>query len=157
MKGTAQEWDESKPAVENARLRLPEMAERYFAEGNKVVSKAPAPERLHELRLATKHFRYTLELFRPLYGPGLEDRIGRLRKVQQLLGSINDAAVTRRLLDPKPDASAAIAFLDRRIEEKITEFQNFWKKYFGAPGERESWVRYLRLYAGKRTKRTVKG
>ncbi|MEI9973986.1 MAG: CHAD domain-containing protein [Ignavibacteriota bacterium] len=51
---------------------------------------------LHVIRLATKRVRYTLELFRPCYGPGLELRITSLQRLQQLLGEVNDCAAAER-------------------------------------------------------------
>src|SRR5580692_6953009 len=59
----------SKSASENARSILPKMARRYFEAGRKAIEGKRPPGELHAFRLKTKRFRYTLELFSPLYGP----------------------------------------------------------------------------------------
>ena len=87
-------WDEATGPAENAAKQLPKLAESYFAEVRKVLAEDPKPADLHQLRLASKHFRYSLELFRPCYAEGLEERIESLKSVQDLLGECNDAVVT---------------------------------------------------------------
>ena len=49
---------------------------------------------MHKFRLRTKRFRYTLEMFKDLYGPGMLKRIESLKQVQTYLGDINDCIVT---------------------------------------------------------------
>lgn len=46
----------------------------------------------HRLRIAIKHLRYTLEIFEPVYEEGLERFIKPLKKMQTLLGDLNDCA-----------------------------------------------------------------
>jgi CHAD domain-containing protein len=46
---------------------------------------------LHHFRIEAKKLRYTLEFFAPLL-PGAEERIGMLRKAQDLLGTLHDLA-----------------------------------------------------------------
>src|SRR5438477_7680592 len=93
------EWNEREGPAANARRGLPPLVSEYFALVRKVVSNANAsPQKMHGLRLATKQLRYTLELFRSCYGPGLETRMEELRELQQLLGDIADCAATQRTL-----------------------------------------------------------
>lgn len=59
------------------------------------------PERckeLHEMRIAAKHLRYTLEIFEPLYGRRLSAIRENVRKIQQLLGGIHDCDVWNSFL-----------------------------------------------------------
>ena len=56
----------------NAREVLPKLAKKYFQAGRDAVSEKRPPDELHAFRLETKRFRYTLELFRPVYGPQLK-------------------------------------------------------------------------------------
>ena len=44
----------------------------YFEAGRKAIDAKRPPDELHAFRLKTKRFRYTLELFSPLYGAGMD-------------------------------------------------------------------------------------
>ena len=52
----------------------------------------------HELRIATKKLRYTLEVFRPLYPDRFRPAIRSLKHLQELLGQIHDCDVWIRFL-----------------------------------------------------------
>ncbi len=56
---------------------------------------APA---MHQLRIECKKLRYAAEFFRPLF-VGMDDFISHMKGLQDLLGLMNDVAVTRQLLD----------------------------------------------------------
>jgi CHAD domain-containing protein len=145
------EWDEKANAAANARRELPALVARYFASVRELLAKAPPPPELHRLRLATKRLRYTLELFRPCYGPGLETRMAELRAVQQLLGEVNDSAATGRLLAKAMPESAQRAqvekFLAERAAQKAQEFRRHWDKVFDAAGRERRWMDYLKRQA----------
>jgi CHAD domain-containing protein len=54
------------------------------------------PERaaeLHQMRIAAKHLRYTLEVFEPLYDRALRKPIKIVKEVQELLGEVHDCDV----------------------------------------------------------------
>ncbi len=133
-------WDERADPAANARRALPRLAAEYFAFVRGFLRKNPAPDRLHALRLATKRLRYTLELFRPCYGPGMETRLAALRVIQQLLGDVNDSVAAAREL---PKAARARVFLADRAASKAAEFRKHWMETFDAPGQEDVWVRYL--------------
>ncbi|MDM8532930.1 CHAD domain-containing protein [Anaerolineales bacterium HSG25] len=59
----------------------------------------PSIERLHELRISFKGFRYGLEYFRELLGNDGESVIKQLKLIQDHLGDLNDASVATDLLD----------------------------------------------------------
>ena len=139
-KGRRTGWNEREDATANARRELPRLAAEYFARVRRVLEKEPSPEKLHRLRLATKRLRYTLELFRPCYGPGLETRLAALRDIQQSLGEVNDCIATARML---PKSAPARAWLDRRTSAKAEEFRKRWAQEFGAPGQESRWTAYL--------------
>ena len=141
-------WDEALSAAQNAGYRLPALAQNYFERGRAVAGADATPDALHDFRLRTKRLRYTLEMFRPFYGPGLESCLGRLREVQRLLGEANDCDATLRLLGgPAPPSSAPgrrlETFLRSRAAERIAEFRDYWGKTFDAAGEEARWRRYL--------------
>ena len=56
---------------ETARRILPQIAADFVERGNAASQAKISPEKLHAFRIASKKFRYTLELFAPLYGPAV--------------------------------------------------------------------------------------
>jgi CHAD domain-containing protein len=150
--------DRNKSAAMNARAALPRGARAYFAIGRQVVEGKPSFARLHRLRLETKRFRYTLEVFAPIYGPSMGRRLQSLRQLQDYLGHVNDCATIRDLLlqgAPKktpPALKALLERLDRETASSIREFLAYWKNVFDAPGQRDQWIAYLGRFAGRRKK-----
>lgn len=150
-------WQERRSAPVNARRALPGYVSYYFAYVRRVLAGNPPPRELHQLRLATKRLRYTLELFRPCYGRGLEDRLALLRTVQQRLGDVNDAVAAWDLLANKLGRTAEHErmrkFLADRAEKEAREFRGEWEKLFESPGREQWWGEYL---AGTRASRAGK-
>jgi len=144
------EWDEKVDASANAEKFLPALVAGYFQKGREILANNPAPPELHALRLATKSLRYTLELFRPCYGPGLVERLDALRSLQQVLGEINDTAAAARLVGRRKSAEArkVKGFLETRRAAKSEEFRNRWTE-FDAPGKEHWWTHYLAHNARK--------
>jgi Flp pilus assembly CpaE family ATPase len=102
--------------------------------------------------LDTKRLRYTLELFRPCYGPGLEARLQGLQRVQQLLGEVNDAVATAALL---PMGARGRRFLENRAVAKAREFRKHWAEAMDAPGQEDRWTAYLSRSARRRQGREI--
>ena len=140
-------WDVKKSAPKNAARKLPPLAGRYFKAGRELVNRRGSLEVLHQFRLETKRFRYTLELFRPCYGPGLDKRLTSLRKIQDLLGELNDCVTTQNILGRKQNILAE--FLQRRIARKRRELTRYWQSSFDAPGRERWWSDYLERFARK--------
>jgi CHAD domain-containing protein len=141
-------WDEPSPAADNARKHLPPLVADYFDRGRELLSRQTKPAEMHALRLATKRLRYTLELFRPCYGPGLGIRIKALREMQQSLGEINDTVAAERTLDAvlngkSPQRTQIESFLRRQGELKAARFRKQWREVFDAPGQERWWTGYL--------------
>src|SRR5262249_39212787 len=115
-------WKASKSALQNAKLVLPGLAAKYLKASRKLASgKAPA-KAFHKFRLRTKRFRYTLELFRPCYGPSLEPRLNALRQVQRHLGEINDYSTALRLIGGNGKRrSKELAGLFNSLETRIAK------------------------------------
>jgi len=63
-----------------------------------VVDDAIAIEPLHNLRISAKRLRYTLELFRAVFGERGEQNIDRVKSVQEALGNLHDADVRIALI-----------------------------------------------------------
>ena len=140
-------WDAGTGAAANARREMPKMAADYFAEVRKTLAKDPTLPELHRVRLATKRLRYTLELFRPCYGPGLETRLAALRVIQQVLGEVNDSVAAAKLL---PKSMRAREYIERRGEAKAQEFRTHWAEVFDAPRQERLWTGFLARSARKR-------
>lgn len=58
-----------------------------------VVSHPDAHEQHHQMRIAAKHLRYTLEDFAPFYGLEANRLAGRVKEMQDILGDMHDAGV----------------------------------------------------------------
>lgn len=140
-------WDAVLSAGANARLHLPPLVHEFFSQGRALLSTAPTPPELHAFRLAAKRFRYTLEIFRPLYGPGIDVRLEAVRKIQSLLGKRQDCAVLAqriRELDGAPEQlRVTLEKLERQGLRLEQEFRAHWLDNFDKPGEESRWVRYL--------------
>ncbi len=149
-------WDSELDAAANAKVVLPAMATDLFAAGREAAQRNAKIKKLHEFRLLTKRFRYTVEIFRPLYGPAMDARLGSLRKLQQLLGKVSDCDATTQLLKAtagkgkrKGQLQMVLAYIRGEERMRAAEFQEYWAEKFNAPGQEERWVRYLRDYAGR--------
>ncbi len=65
---------------------------------------ALSTEMLHQLRIACKYLRYNLEFVRSLLGTRADALIEDLRRLQDDLGDLNDAVVSKRMLAGDPQA-----------------------------------------------------
>jgi CHAD domain-containing protein len=143
-KARSMTWDERADVAANARQELPNLVSAYFSEVREFLAKDAPPRKLHRLRLASKRLRYTLELFRPCYPAGLEERLEALKKLQDLLGEINDAVASGRLLRGDLKRQPKLRkFLDDRAAAQAAEFAREWKETFDAPGQEAWWTGFL--------------
>lgn len=85
--------------------------ERKVLEAGAHVDKHAAEE-MHRLRIECKKLRYAAEFFLPLF-PGMDEFIGHMKGLQDLLGVMNDVAVTRHLLDQ---------ILEREADTQVLEY-----------------------------------
>jgi CHAD domain-containing protein len=140
-------WNPRLGAAANARRQLPLLVRAYFAQVRTLLAADPPPAELHAIRLASKRLRYSLELFRPCYGPGLKLRLAALQRLQQVLGEVNDCAATVRLIEVMFPASPAhgcvVRFLRRRASLQAAALRREWRDGFDAPGREQWWIAYL--------------
>ena len=127
------------PLAQTARQMLPGIAQDFFEQGDEAASAKAAPRELHRFRLTSKKFRYTLELFTPLYGASLNPKLDAIRRGQALLGDINDFETVRNMLARYDGAEAATAWLKRRQRRRLVEFREYWEVTFPKE-ERRSWM-----------------
>jgi hypothetical protein len=144
-------------AAENARQILPRMARKYFEAGRKAIEGKRPPGELHGFRLKTKRFRYTLELFQPLYGPNLDRYLKALRELQGALGEVSDYQAIDRVLAADGELKKQI---DRVLKTKVRELRKSWRA-FDSDGALKRWRTYLAgdhsKQAGRPAKQATKG
>jgi CHAD domain-containing protein len=126
-------------AAENARVVLPKMARRYFEAGRKAIEGNRPPDELHKFRIETKRFRYTLELFRPLYGPNLDRYLKALRGLQSALGKVSDYQSIQRVL---ADDREVKKHIDHALKGKLKDLRRSWRA-FDSHGQLKRWRTYL--------------
>jgi len=140
-------WKSRQNLRSNLRARIPSIVDDYFAAGRDALAAGTAWEQMHRFRVLTKRFRYTLEIFRPAYGPGLDKRIESLRDLQTLLGEINDCVATISMLSSIEGTEAIRQQFAAKAEGKAEKLRALWNVRFQVPGRKESWKRYLTQYA----------
>ena len=133
--------------AKTAQRMLPRMTEQFFKRGNEAAKMTASPSELHQFRISSKKFRYTLELFTSLYGPPLNTFLQKIRRGQRLLGDINDCETVIDMLSPyKSDGLRS--WLKKRQHRKIEQFQRFWTETFAAGVESQKWSALLGRTAG---------
>lgn len=132
-------WKASQSIAQNAHAALPKIVEKYFKAGRKAADGKRSPKELHRFRLKTKRFRYTLELFRPVYGGSLERRMHSLHGLQNALGKLSDYETVRQTLHGDKAIQARI---ERAAKKKLKEFHQLWAE-FDADGQLDRWMNYL--------------
>lgn len=83
--------------AENARIILAVRTAEFFSYAT-IVDREDAVEELHALRIAAKRLRYTLELFRDVYGDPGERLIETVKAMQEELGEVHDHDVRLELV-----------------------------------------------------------
>ena len=94
----------------NARRILGVRVAEYFSYAG-IVSIEQAVEPLHNLRIAAKRLRYTLELFQAVFGDDGKRQIDRIKAIQEELGAVHDHDVRIALI---------LDELQRTASEQIT-------------------------------------
>ena len=89
--------DPQAPLQEHARLIAVERVANLYGFESFIQDPANVTE-LHEMRIAAKHLRYALEIFRVCYGPDVEDRISDIKAIQEQVGEIHDCDVLIEVL-----------------------------------------------------------
>ncbi len=102
---------------------------------------------MHALRIECKKLRYAAEFFRPIFD-GLSGFIAHLKGIQDLLGTMNDVAVTQGLLDDlladSNDhelliyAGGLIGWRNCEYRHMLLRFDEYWEELVGA---RHEWWR----------------
>lgn len=117
--------------------KLLDRLERRVLESGTHVDKR-APEQMHQLRIECKKLRYGAEFFTPII-PGLNEFIGHMKGLQDLLGVMNDVAVMKQLLqqllEGEADAEVAqyagglVGWRTRQFHELLNSFDDRWEEF----------------------------
>ncbi|MBN1953844.1 MAG: CHAD domain-containing protein [Anaerolineae bacterium] len=107
----------------------------------------PPRERLHQLRIAAKRLRYSVEFFREVMSPESEELVERLKTLQDHLGDLQDAVVASGLLSnflawgrwqwgtaalastqpvTAPGVTAYLETRQREAQELVASFPQLW-------------------------------
>src|SRR5687768_296966 len=136
-------WKPHLDAQENLRRTLPKLAAKYFKSGHRAFEKSRDWDHVHKFRIATKRFRYTLELFEEQYGAELAKRIEELKQLQTLLGDANDCVATAALLKPLPDTADLRTELAKKADAKLKKARGWWRTHLGSETAERFWISYL--------------
>ncbi|HUS05589.1 MAG TPA: CHAD domain-containing protein [Bryobacteraceae bacterium] len=139
-------WNGGRSLTENLRKRLPELTEDFLKHGHLAMRHKKSGRHLHGFRLAVKRYRYTLELFLPVFGPGLQAKLEILRQLQRLMGEINDCVTARKLLKQIPGAKASREALEKRMIRKAAVLRRYWKEQFEPAETTAAWCAYFERY-----------
>jgi CHAD domain-containing protein len=131
---------------EVARQTVPRLMQQFFAAGRSTSNGTAPAKQLHELRLAAKKLRYTLEPFAPLHKAVLPARIEQLKKLQGILGDINDLEIVRKMVLKEDSGRRLPAELARRRDRRIEEFWAFWKAEFAGAPNLVQWKKDLTFF-----------
>lgn len=140
----------STPIETAAQRMLPRIAKDFFRRGDQVAVSGVSPDKLHQFRIASKKFRYTLELFIPLYGPTLPALLDQIRAVQTILGDFNDCETVRGMIAGWAGSKPVDGRLKRRQRRKMEEFSRQWHERLADPEDVQRWTDYLSHFPGRR-------
>jgi CHAD domain-containing protein len=129
-----------------AMSRLPPLAVRFFDAGDKAAGYGSG-EDLHNFRIRAKRFRYTLELFLPIYGAVVQGFVQEVRSVQSILGTVNDYQTVRAMAREAGCGRKLAEALKRSERRKIRTFGEIWTERFSGPTATR-WTRSLRAGGG---------
>jgi CHAD domain-containing protein len=145
------------PLPDRVRVAVPLLVVSSYAavrayEGRVEGTDTPLP-RLHQLRIAAKGLRYTLEFFREILPTEVEGLIDRIKTLQEHLGNLQDAVVTCGILrdfltwgtwgDHRAEAAAAtgvvvapgvatyLSVRQAELQRLVKGFPAVWRKVSG--------------------------
>ena len=131
------QWNRMFSDVVPFARNLLDRLERSVLEAGSHVDKDD-PEQMHQLRIECKKLRYGSEFFMPVI-KGLDEFIGHMKGLQDLLGVMNDVAVMKhileRLLQGESDpevlqyAGGLVGWRTRQFHELLASFDECWNEF----------------------------
>ena len=132
-------------AGERAARLLPKLLADYLSAGRKLADGAPSPKELHKFRIATKKFRYSVELFLPIFGKQLDRELDPMREIQRLLGKLHDYHIIGSMLGSDHGLQAKLRL---STKEKLKAFHKEWAA-FDSTRKIRRWKEFLRAGSSK--------
>lgn len=129
------------PAAADPERLMIRMTEKFFRSGDRAAEAHSSTGDLHRFRIQAKKFRYSVELFRPVYGVVADEWVARIKRVQTLLGEMNDFRVTREMVAELGGNAGMAASFKRKEQKKARAFRELWSEEYS--GEARRWVRSL--------------
>lgn len=126
-----------------ARETLPRLAQRFFQAGD-TASAHSSGEKLHDFRIRAKKFRYSLELFVPVYGAVAEEWTREIKSVQAILGAMNDYRTVLAIATDAGCSNKLKSSLKKSERRKIRQFRTLWEERFS--GSAAAFLHALRLH-----------
>jgi CHAD domain-containing protein len=128
------------PMIARAR-KLLDKQERKVLDLGRSIARDDTPA-MHQLRIECKKLRYAAEFFRPLF-PGMDKFIARMKGIQDVLGVMNDLALTQGLLDTllsersmdaplQRYAGALIGWRSYHFQQLLADFDTHWEALVAA-------------------------
>ena len=146
---------------ENARIILPQRLEEVYT-WEPFIRDETRREELHNMRISIKRLRYTMELFRVVYGLLTADSryaefLAVIVDLQEILGDIHDADVVLEVLGDYTSRSenregqmevppGVSTLITRTRETRKTDYETFLKKWdhLSAIGFKQKLLSFLR-------------
>jgi hypothetical protein len=110
--------DPEASVIENARRVLAVRIAEFYSFAP-IVPHPELVDGLHDLRIAAKRLRYTLELFRPQFGECGKRQIERVKAIQEALGALHDHDVRIGLIGD--ELSALMVEQSREMRQEIAD------------------------------------
>jgi CHAD domain-containing protein len=108
---------------------LKALTAELFARGTAAAATGSRYAEMHQFRLVAKRYRYTVEVFEPLYDKAsVEALLREMRGLQDRLGAMNDCVTALELVHGHGQATRAIR---RMLQTRERAFRSYWKRNFG--------------------------
>ena len=123
---------------------LPVLAKRLSASLHRSTGgKGDRLEQLHQLRIAAKKMRYTLELFITLNPTVIREWLGQLKRLQSALGSINDLEIVHDMVMKERASKRLCAELMKKRDRRVADFESHRRAEFAVLGSAAQWTKNL--------------
>lgn len=116
-------WGTMERAFHHISIRLDDLLSLQ-----ECVHQPEAKDKHHQMRIAAKRLRYTMEAFEALYGEGVKARIAVIKDLQDRLGGLHDCDVWIDMLQARGVDDPGLDTLQHdRMAARITGFEDFVK------------------------------
>lgn len=110
---------------ESSREVLPRVGRECLKRGF-AAAKGASPEQLHLFRISVKKLRYTVELFASDDARNLQAWLDQIKKIQTLLGDVNDCETARRMASRLGGGKKLDAQLRKEQAKRVKNFHQHW-------------------------------